>query len=55
MIWNKRNPYQAEISENKLLSGINSEKEIRHYVINLGDSGLLYKPGDTLCVIPINN
>jgi len=55
VIWNKRNPYRAEIAENKLLSGINSEKEIRHYEINLGDSGLIYKPGDTLCVIPINN
>ena len=41
VIWNKRNPYRAEIAENKLLSGINSEKEIRHYEINLGDSGLI--------------
>ena len=52
--WNKINPYLAEVSENKLLSGKNSNKEIRHYEIELADSGIEYKVGDTLNVVPHN-
>lgn len=52
--WNKINPYLAEVSENKLLSGKNSNKEIRHYEIELADSGIEYKVGDTLNVVPQN-
>ena len=45
----------ARISETRLLSGKSSKKEIKHYEIDLGNSGILYKPGDSLCVVPINN
>ena len=54
-VWNKKNPYLAEISKNELLSGVKSNKEIRHYEIELGDSGISYEVGDTLNVIPLNN
>ena len=54
-IWNKNNPYMAEISKNKLLSGSDSKKEIRHYEIELKDSGLTYEVGDTLNVLPLNS
>ena len=55
IIWNKKTPYMAEISKNKVLSGSGSNKEIRHYEIELGDSGITYEVGDTLNVIPQNN
>ena len=55
VIWNKKKPYMAEISKNKVLSGPGSNKEIRHYEIELGDSGITYEVGDTLNVIPQNN
>ena len=45
----------AEISKNKVLSGSGSTKEIRHYEIELEDSGITYEVGDTLNVIPQNN
>tara|TARA_X000000950_G_scaffold5511_1_gene5778 strand:+ start:69553 stop:71379 length:1827 start_codon:yes stop_codon:yes gene_type:complete len=54
-IWNKSNPYFAEISENKLLSGSQSKKEIKHYEIELADSKINYDVGDTLNVFPVNN
>ena len=53
--WNKKNPYFAEISRNILLSGSNSNKKIRHYEIELSDSGIKYEVGDTLNVFPLNN
>ena len=54
-VWNKKNPFMAKVSKNKLLSGTNSNKEIRHYEIELDDSGIVYEVGDTLNVIPLNN
>lgn len=53
--WNKNNPYYAEISENKLLSGSNSNKEIRHYEIELSNSEIEYDVGDTLNILPVNS
>ena len=52
--WSRKNPYEAIISYNKLLSGPNSNKEIIHYEIDLGDSGLKYEVGDSLSIIPRN-
>ena len=53
--WNKKNPFFAEISANKILSGKSSNKEIRHYEIELSDSGISYEVGDTLSVLPLND
>ena len=55
MIWNRNNPYLAEITHSKLLSGKHSNKEIMHYEISLGDSGIYYEPGDSLAVVPTND
>ena len=52
--WSRKNPYEAIISYNKLLSGPKSNKEIIHYEIDLGDSGLKYEVGDSLSIIPRN-
>ncbi len=52
--WSRKNPYKAIITNNTLLSGPNSNKEIIHYEIDLGDSGLKYEVGDSLSIIPSN-
>lgn len=53
--WNRKNPYHATVVTNRVLSGPGSSKEVRHYAFALGDSGLVYEPGDGLGVRPINN
>ncbi|MEM9235636.1 MAG: hypothetical protein AAGB14_02580, partial [Verrucomicrobiota bacterium] len=53
--WSRKNPYLARVVENRLLSGPDSAKEIRHFSFDLGDSGLTYEAGDALGVIPLNN
>ena len=55
MNWNKQNPYLAKITSKKLLSGKQSNKEVYHYEISLGDSGIIYQPGDSLGIFPVNN
>jgi sulfite reductase (NADPH) flavoprotein alpha-component len=37
------------------LSGAASAKDVRHVVIDLADSGLLYEPGDSLSLLPAND
>ena len=54
-IWNRKNPYPATLRVNKLLSGEQSLKEIRHFEIDLGDSGITYDTGDALNIMPIND
>lgn len=53
--YDKDNPFPATISENKLLSGEGSKKETRHFVVELGGSGLSYACGDSLGIYPTNN
>lgn len=53
--WNRKNPYRASVLANRVLSGPESSKEVRHYAFSLGDSGLAYEAGDGLGVKPINN
>ncbi len=50
--WSAKNPYFTNITENYVLNGASSKKETRHIVFNLGDSGLEYKAGDALGVVP---
>ena len=52
--YNRKNPYSAKLLSNRMLSGINSNKEIMHYEIDLGDSGLKYEVGDSLSIFPKN-
>ena len=53
--YSKTNPYYASVLLNVNLNGKGSAKETRHIEIDLGDSGLSYKPGDALGVYPLNN
>jgi len=52
--WSAKNPYFTNIIENYVLNGEGSRKETRHIVFELGDSGLDYKVGDALGVVPEN-
>ncbi|MDT0211958.1 sulfite reductase subunit alpha [Curtobacterium sp. BRD11] len=53
--WNKRNPYRAPLVVNRLLSSPRSAKEIRHVEFDLGTSGIEYRAGDALAVVPHND
>ena len=53
--WNRKNPFSATITKNILLSGKDSNKEIRHYEINIDGSKLDYEVGDSINVFPIND
>ena len=46
--YSRKNPYLAELTRHDRLTLPGSEKDTRHFVINLGDSGLTYTPGDSL-------
>ncbi|MEC8352355.1 MAG: hypothetical protein VXZ65_03920 [Candidatus Thermoplasmatota archaeon] len=52
--WSAKNPYTSNLTQNFILNGEGSGKETRHIVFNLGDSGLDYKAGDALGVIPVS-
>ena len=52
--YNRKNPYPAKLLRSRLLSGKNSAKEIVHYEIGLGDSGLTYEVGDSISIFPTN-
>jgi len=47
-LYSRKNPYLAELTRHDLLTSPGSEKETRHFVVNLADSGLTYTPGDSL-------
>ncbi|MBN8866028.1 MAG: assimilatory sulfite reductase (NADPH) flavoprotein subunit [Solirubrobacterales bacterium] len=53
--FSKKNPFQAEIIENIELTGRGSTKETRHVELSLEGSGLEYRPGDVLGVMPQND
>ena len=50
--WSAKKPYFTKITDNFILNGESSRKETRHIVFDLGDSGLEYKAGDALGVVP---
>lgn len=48
--YTKTAPLTASLLNNQKITGRNSQKDIRHIEIDLGDSGLRYQPGDALGV-----
>ena len=54
-VWNRKNPFTAVLSTNRLLSKVGSSKEIRHFEVDLSDSGILYEAGDVINILPINS
>ena len=53
--WTRKNPFDAPVTVNRLLSGEGSAKEIRHYEFDLSNDGPKYEAGDALNVIPTND
>lgn len=53
-VYNRANPYKARLTANYSLSGQGSNKDTRHLVVHLGDSGITYVPGDSLAVVARN-
>ena len=50
--WTRKNPYPATVLANRLLSGEDSAKEVRHFTFALGEDGLDYEAGDGLGIRP---
>jgi sulfite reductase (NADPH) flavoprotein alpha-component len=53
-VHNRANPFKARLTANYSLSGEGSNKDTRHFVVHLGESGITYVPGDSLGVVPRN-
>jgi sulfite reductase (NADPH) flavoprotein alpha-component len=53
--WTDANPFQATAVVNRLLTSTESDKEVRHIELNLGDSGITYAAGDSVAVHPVNS
>ena len=53
-VYDKKNPYEAEILDKIVLNGTGSDKETLHVEISLEGSGLTYEPGDSLGIYPEN-
>ena len=51
--WSAKNPYSSNLTQNFVLNGEDSGKETRHVVFDLASSGLEYKAGDALGVVPV--
>jgi sulfite reductase (NADPH) flavoprotein alpha-component len=50
----RKNPFRARLLRNQQLNAAGSSKDTRHVVFDLHGSGLTYKAGDALGVIPEN-
>ncbi len=49
-VYNKQQPFTAELYTNQKITGRDSTKDVRHIEISLAGSGLTYQPGDALGV-----
>ncbi|MES2605425.1 MAG: sulfite reductase [NADPH] flavoprotein alpha-component, partial [Pseudomonadota bacterium] len=49
-MWNRDNPYLAQLYSQHALTTPAAIKQVRHVEIDLGDSGIQYEPGDTLAI-----
>ncbi len=47
-LYSRKKPLLAELIRHERLTGPGSEKDTRHFVLSLGDSGMVYTPGDSL-------
>ena len=53
--YTRSNPFPARLAVNRLMSGADSEKETRHFEIDLKSWGLSFEPGDSMAVYPTND
>jgi len=52
---NRKNPFFTRLKENRVLNKEGSDKDVRHYVIELPEEEIAYTTGDALLVIPEND
>lgn len=53
--WTDAHPFTATAVVNRLLTSTESDKEVRHIELDLGDSGIAYQAGDSVAVHPVNS
>ena len=53
--WSRANPFPARLKANRRLSTDESEKETRHFELDLSGWGLSFEPGDSVAVYPTND
>jgi len=53
--YSRKNPFPARLAVNRNLCGGGSEKETRHFELDLSGSGLVYECGDSMGVFPKND
>jgi len=53
--WTRSNPFPGKLVVNRRLSGPESEKDTRHFEIDLADWGLSFEVGDSVAVYPTND
>src|SRR4029077_5566022 len=53
--YTRSNPFPGKLVVNRLLSGPESEKETRHFEVDLTGWGLSYDVGDSMAVYPTND
>ena len=53
--FSRKNPFPAPLQANRKLTGEGSEKDTRHFELNLDGSGLIYECGDSIGVFPKND
>jgi sulfite reductase (NADPH) flavoprotein alpha-component len=53
--YSKKNPFYVEVLENINLNGRGSNKETRHIVLSIEDSGIAFEPGDIVGILPEND
>jgi len=53
--WTRQNPFPGKLLVNQRLSTDDSEKDTRHFEIDLTNWGLNFEPGDSVAVYPTND
>jgi sulfite reductase (NADPH) flavoprotein alpha-component len=53
--WTRQNPFPGKLVVNRRLSTEESEKDTRHFEIDLSNWGLHFEPGDSVAVYPTND
>src|SRR5438874_7521752 len=53
--WTRQNPFPGKLTVNRRLSTTDSEKDTRHFEIDLTNWGLSFEPGDSVAVYPTND
>ncbi|MCK0175072.1 sulfite reductase flavoprotein subunit alpha [Mycolicibacterium sp. F2034L] len=51
----RHRPFATRLTVNRLLTAVDSDKEVRHYEVDLTGSGITYCAGDSLAVHAIND